>query len=135
MSTNISVLSQKNLRGPGPSRAVAGSARPVRQGPINSVIAAGQGLQPAGVVPNGTLPAPAPGVNPPSPDPSSFLVPGTVSQTPFAAPLTTQQNGTGLLSHTTTIFGVTAPTVVWVGAGLAVAYVLYTFLKEEGKRR
>lgn len=135
MGSNIAVLNRgKHLAGP--SRARGNANQPVRQGnlPVPGAIQSYQGLQSGGIIPNGTLPAAAPGVNPPSPEPSSFLTPGSVSQTPFPAPLASQQD-TGIFSHTTTLFGYTAPTVYWVGGGIVVGYLLYKWLFEEKHRR
>lgn len=139
MSSNIGVLQKgKLLSGPGAGRASTRPGPPHRASngslPVQGQIQSNTGLQPGGVVPNGSLPSPAPGTNPPSPDPSSYLVPGSVSQTPFPAPLATN-TATGIMSSQTTLFGYTLPTVVWVGIGLAGAWIVYSMLIEEKKRR
>lgn len=147
MGSNISVLQRgNNLAGPaGPSRVQSRQVKATRASAAASTVpgtgdpGTGQDVthvSPTGQPSIGTVPPAAPGKNPPSPDPSSYLVPGTVTQTPFGAPLQVQQQQQpGILAHTSTIFGYTLPTVVWVGAGAVALYVLYQlFLKEEKRR-
>lgn len=146
MGSNISVLQRGNsLAGPsGPSRVQSRQVKATRASAQASTVTGtgdpGQDVthvSPTGVTPIGTVPPASPGTNPPSPDPSAYLLPGTVSQTPFGAPLQVQQQQqqTGILAQTSTIFGYTLPTIVWVGAGALALYVLYQMFMKEEKRR